>query len=96
MTLCACSDKFTRDLLLNHKMAESLIPGLDGDIPSERGLLPDSLSFKQKSNGDAAAYSGQQPASQASLSKAINQAPKVKDKIVFILSLVLRSNEALK
>lgn len=58
-------------------MAESLIPGLDGDIPSERGLLPDSLSFKQKSNGEATAYGGQQQVSQASLSKAVNQAPKV-------------------
>jgi len=48
--------------LYNKKMAENLIPGLDGDIPTERGLLPDSLSLKKKSNGDAVGYAAKHPA----------------------------------
>lgn len=42
-------------------MAENLIPGLDGDIPAERGLLPDSLSLKKKANGEAAGYAAKHP-----------------------------------
>ena len=33
------------------KMADGLIPGLDGDLPAERGILPDSLALKKKANG---------------------------------------------
>ena len=40
-------------------MADNLIPGLDGDLPSDRGLLPDSLQGKT-SNGETVGYSGQQ------------------------------------
>ena len=32
-------------------MADNLIPGLDGDLPAERGILPDSLATKKKPNG---------------------------------------------
>ena len=42
-------------------MAESLIPGLDGDLPAERGLLPDSLRLKKKSNGEAVGFGDQKP-----------------------------------
>ena len=42
-------------------MAENLIPGLDGDIPAERGLLPDSLSLKKKANGEAVGYAAKHP-----------------------------------
>lgn len=41
------------------KMAESLIPGLDGDLPAERGHLPDSLNLKKKANGETVDHSGQ-------------------------------------
>ena len=41
-------------------MAESLIPGLDGDLPMERGHLPDSLRLKKKTNGEARGYEVQQ------------------------------------
>ena len=40
-------------------MADNLIPGLDGDLPPDRGLLPDSLQTK-KSNGETVSYGGQQ------------------------------------
>ena len=40
-------------------MADNLIPGLDGDLPPDRGLLPDSLHVK-KSNGETVGYSSQQ------------------------------------
>ena len=36
-------------------MAENLIPGLDGDLPPNRGHLPDSLQVKA-SNGVAVGY----------------------------------------
>ena len=42
-------------------MAEGLIPGLDGDLPAERGLLPDSLRLKKKTNGEAMGYGVQKP-----------------------------------
>lgn len=41
------------------KMAENVIPGLDGDLPPNRGHLPDSLQVK-KSNGEIVGYSSQQ------------------------------------
>ena len=40
-------------------MAESVIPGLDGDLPPNRGHLPDSLQVKA-SNGVTVGYSSQQ------------------------------------
>lgn len=40
-------------------MADNAIPGLDGDLPPDRGLLPDSLQVKP-SNGDAVGYNAQQ------------------------------------
>ena len=40
-------------------MADNVIPGLDGDLPPDRGLLPDSLQGKP-SNGETVGYSGQQ------------------------------------
>lgn len=36
-----------------------MIPGLDGDLPPDRGLLPDSLQSKT-SNGETVGYSAQQ------------------------------------
>ena len=38
------------------KMADNVIPGLDGDLPPNRGHLPDSL---QASNGETVGYSSQ-------------------------------------
>ena len=45
-------------------MSEGVIPGLDGDIPAERRLLPDSLNALRagKNGGTTVAYGGQQPA----------------------------------
>ena len=40
-------------------MADNLIPGLDGDLPPDRGHLPDSLQVKT-SNGEAGGYVNQQ------------------------------------
>lgn len=37
-------------------MAESLIPGLDGALPSEREHVSDPLRLKQKANGETMSY----------------------------------------
>lgn len=44
-------------------MADGLIPGLDGDLPAERGILPDSLALKKKPNGVQDAKEGGDSAS---------------------------------
>lgn len=46
-------------------MSEGVIPGLDGDIPSERRLLPDSLAAMRAKDGAATMpYGGQQAAAE--------------------------------
>lgn len=49
----------TREVEGELKMADNMIPGLDGDLPPDRGHLPDSLQVKP-SNGETVGYSGQQ------------------------------------
>ena len=51
-------------------MAENLIPGLDGDLPSQREMLPDSLTVKKKANGSTAGYANQQNKEGSESSKA--------------------------
>lgn len=41
------------------KMADNMIPGLDGDLPPDRGLLPDSLQVKA-TNGETVGYNSSQ------------------------------------
>ena len=56
------------------KMAENLIPGLDGDIPAERGLLPDSLNLKKKTNGETVGYATKHSAGAKSSGPVVTQA----------------------
>ena len=59
--MCACANfkcNITRDGI-RVKMADNTIPGLDGDLPPDRGLLPDSLQVKS-SNGESVGYNNQQ------------------------------------
>ena len=60
-------------------MSEGVIPGLDGNIPSERRLLPDSLSAIRagKDGGAAVAFSGQHSAVEPGRDAARDHAPKV-------------------
>lgn len=70
-------------------MSEGLIPGLDGDIPSERRLLPDSLSaMRTKAAGEGVAYAGQQSAAEPGRDAARDHAPKVSLRDVVLFSLL--------
>ncbi len=61
-------------------MSEGVIPGLDGDIPAERRLLPDSLNAMRGKDGAGTtiAYGGQQSAAaEPGHDAARDHAPKV-------------------
>ena len=59
-------------------MSEGVIPGLDGDIPAERRLLPDSLSaMRGKDGGTTVAYGSQQSAAEPGQDAARDHVPKV-------------------
>jgi len=74
-TYCACATMSAHVTLgyFVKKMAENLIPGLDGDIPAERGLLPDSLNLK-KTNGETVGYAAKHPAGGRSSGPVVTQA----------------------
>ncbi len=57
-------------------MSEGVIPGLDGDIPAERRLLPDSLRGKEGA-GTTVPYGGPQSAAEPGHDAARDNAPKV-------------------
>lgn len=62
-------------------MSEGVIPGLDGDIPSERRLLPDSLTaMRTKDGGPNVAFGGQQSAAEPGRDAARDHASKVRFK----------------
>jgi hypothetical protein len=60
-------------------MSEGVIPGLDGDIPAERRLLPDSLSAMRgkEGAGTTVPYGGPQSAAEPGHDAARDNAPKV-------------------
>ena len=59
-------------------MSEGVIPGLDGDIPSERRLLPDSLTaMRTKDGAPTVAFGGQQSAAEPGRDGARDHPPKV-------------------
>lgn len=72
------------------KMSEGVIPGLDGDIPSERRLLPDSLTaMRAKDGASTVAFGGQQSATEPGRDAARDHPPKVS----FVTFVVVRLSE---
>ena len=72
-------------------MSEGVIPGLDGDIPSQSRLMPDSLGgMRAKDGGPGAtvAYPGQQPAAEPGRDVARDHAHKVRFMTCYVFQFV--------
>ena len=73
-------------------MSEGVIPGLDGDIPSERRLLPDSLTaMRTKDGAPTVAFGGQQSAAEPGRDAARDHPPKVSFVIFVVVSICLNT-----